>query len=393
MRENNPTFSSNLFSPTKDKRPVSRQDEKWKSSIFEEPKGDENTVKRRKLGGYGAGTEALFGKEKVDFDNKTTGASNLFNNNKKETKFKKWGPIRKEKTAEQRKNEMLYGDSVRKHGVGKKKDGTLKSNGNDWMNPQQNQCNSPVKAKRDEQMTATSRDQKFANLESNIFNEERDNRGYDKEVKKGEMEGGSNWVQSGSTKCVNKGSTKVDTYQKRQAQLNSNVFDLPEYADHVPMKKKRVDMNNLTDNQRKKDHMYSDILGSSGNGGKAQKTTRKKTCDELHMAGNQWSTPNTKQMKKDYSGYLAKNQKKDQLRSSLDTHTYPEVEYQVSAANITPEKPNLSLNVKQSKATKLRDLSSNILGVSDNLQQHFDADNNKNTVVDLDLKNLPRHAD
>ena len=34
------------------------------------------------------------------------------------------------------------------------------------------------------------------------------------------------------------------------------------------MKKKRMDVNNLKDNQRKKDHLYSDILGASGNGGK-----------------------------------------------------------------------------------------------------------------------------
>jgi len=41
------------------------------------------------------------------------------------------------------------------------------------------------------------------------------------------------------------------------------------------MKKKSIDINNLADGKRKKDHMYSDILGSGGNGGKAQQSTRK----------------------------------------------------------------------------------------------------------------------
>ena len=32
------------------------------------------------------------------------------------------------------------------------------------------------------------------------------------------------------------------------------------------MKKKTLDINNLKDNKRKKDHMYSDILGGNGGG-------------------------------------------------------------------------------------------------------------------------------
>ena len=49
---------------------------------------------------------------------------------------KKWAPVRKQKTAEQRKNEELYGRSAAIYGTGKKGDGTLMANGANWRNPQ-----------------------------------------------------------------------------------------------------------------------------------------------------------------------------------------------------------------------------------------------------------------
>jgi len=49
-------------------------------------------------------------------------------------KEKKWAPVRQEKTAEQRKNEELYGKSAKIYGTGKKGDGTLMANGADWKN-------------------------------------------------------------------------------------------------------------------------------------------------------------------------------------------------------------------------------------------------------------------
>lgn len=56
-------------------------------------------------------------------------------------KGKVWKPIRQQKTAEQRKNEELYGKSAVIHGVGKKKDGSLMVNNADWRNPQQTHTN------------------------------------------------------------------------------------------------------------------------------------------------------------------------------------------------------------------------------------------------------------
>jgi len=48
----------------------------------------------------------------------------------------------------------------------------------------------------------------------------------------------------------------------------------------------------------------------------------------------------------------------------------------------------MKLNQKHSRATKIRDLSSDILATGENMQQHVDADNTKNQIVDFDLKGL-----
>ena len=50
------------------------------------------------------------------------------------------------------------------------------------------------------------------------------------------------------------------------------MFDLPDYAEHVPMKKKVLDVNNLKDKQRQSDHLYSDLFGQSGTSHKVPKT-------------------------------------------------------------------------------------------------------------------------
>lgn len=47
---------------------------------------------------------------------------------------KKWKPVRQEKTAEQRKQQELYGRTIVECGVGKKRDGSLMGAGADWKN-------------------------------------------------------------------------------------------------------------------------------------------------------------------------------------------------------------------------------------------------------------------
>lgn len=43
-------------------------------------------------------------------------------------------------------------------------------------------------------------------------------------------------------------------------------------------------------------------------------------------------------------------------------------------------------------ATKMRDLSSDIHGIGESMQKHYDADVSKTQVIDLDVKGLPGHA-
>lgn len=80
--------------------------------------------------------EKLFGSDKVDLDNRSNAMTVL-----QTKKDNKWKPIRQQKTAEQRKNEELYGRSAVVYGTGKKKDGTLMANNADWRNLQQTHVN------------------------------------------------------------------------------------------------------------------------------------------------------------------------------------------------------------------------------------------------------------
>lgn len=131
----NPTFSSRIFAEAgsdETQRPPSstRKEENWQSSVFAEPFIEKPT--RKKLGGPDAGVDTLFGKDQCDFGN-TSNNMPVIGNPKK---AKKWAPVRAQKTAEQRKNEELYGRSAAVYGTGKKGDGTLMANGADWRNPQ-----------------------------------------------------------------------------------------------------------------------------------------------------------------------------------------------------------------------------------------------------------------
>lgn len=86
-------------------------------------------------------------------------------------KGKVWQPVRQQKTAEQRKNEELYGKSAVVYGTGKKKDGSLMANGADWRNLQQTHTNAAVQsnARNEEEGTNNPRGKKFENLQSHLF--------------------------------------------------------------------------------------------------------------------------------------------------------------------------------------------------------------------------------
>ena len=113
---------------------------------------------------------------------------------KKDTK---WKPIRQQKTAEQRKNEELYGRSATIYGTGKKKDGTLMANNADWRNLQQTHVNAVSSSKtQDFSASLNSRGMKFDNLSSNIFGQEdKDNQpSYDPTVERAGFGTDANWT-------------------------------------------------------------------------------------------------------------------------------------------------------------------------------------------------------
>ena len=119
-------------------------------------------------------------------------------------------------------------------------------------------------------------------------------------------------------KIINKGSTKVDTYAKKQNNLTSQILDTGAgYDSFKPMKKSNAKQaDNPHDDLRKTDHTYSDLFGQSGNGGR--RSPAKKKADDLN-AGTQYAKRVTQ---KDYSSYNSKGCKHSNLTSSLDTHSY-----------------------------------------------------------------------
>jgi hypothetical protein len=103
-------------------------------------------------------------------------------------------------------------------------------------------------------------------------------------------------------KVINKGSTKVDTYSKRQNNLTSQILDTgADYESFKPMKKKKTEKeDNVHDDQRKTDHLYSDLFGQSGNGGK--RSPMKKRANDL----NEGTNFAKREVQKDYTGYNSK---------------------------------------------------------------------------------------
>lgn len=75
------------------------------------------------------------------------------------------------------------------------------------------------------------------------------------------------------------------------------------------MERPKYDVNNMQDNKRKKDHLYSDIMTA---GEKVDRAGGLKKGEDIVMATGDWSQPDVKsQIKKDYTNYGAKTQKFD----------------------------------------------------------------------------------
>jgi len=128
----NSTFQSNVFSPLKAERPKSRArvESHWKSNIFDGPlEGVPERQRKNKIKQKDAGVEGLFGKEDIDFQKKNQVLLGI------RTASRKWTPVLQVKTADQRKNEELYGQSAALCQA-KKGDNQLMMSAADWRNPQ-----------------------------------------------------------------------------------------------------------------------------------------------------------------------------------------------------------------------------------------------------------------
>ena len=69
--------------------------------------------------------------------------------------------MRGDKTAEQRKNEELYGRTASTLGTNKKSDGTLMASAADWRNTSQKHTNGPLKGQHQESGQGNSKDMKY----------------------------------------------------------------------------------------------------------------------------------------------------------------------------------------------------------------------------------------
>jgi hypothetical protein len=124
--------------------------------------------------------------------------------------------------------------------------------------------------------------------------------------------------------------SKVDTFKKRQEQLCSHVFEMnPEYSQHAPTCKAKVDVNNVNEHQKRIDHNFSDCLPQPTITSPPAPPASGPNAEGINLihANGSWLETNTKmQIKKDYTNYNNIGQKLNELRSHLDTHNFePEV--------------------------------------------------------------------
>lgn len=279
-----------MFGDAQNADSTARQSNTFRSGVF----GDSIQEKsgRKRLGGQSKGTSGLFGDEGTGY---APSSQNTMIDAPKEI----YRPEKKTKDASSAKAGELYGKTADAYGFNKaKKDGALMTSAADWKNSHQQATNksSPVKGKNMD-TGADSKHRKYAQLQSSVFGggyQEGAEVVYDKEAGRNAFGSNADWkTEAGHAKPINAGSTRVDTYGKKKQQLASNVFEQTDYSEHAPIKKTPVDINNHG----------------------VQKTTiaKGRKVDDEFKAGVRGFEP----VKKDYSGYSAKDQKQGFLASSL----------------------------------------------------------------------------
>lgn len=172
------------------------------------------------------------------------------------------------------------------------------STGTDWRNSQVQTTNmaSPTKGVNKDKGT-NHKDKKYQNLQSTAFGDS-DRPAYNKDSgSKVAFASNSDWkTEAGMARPFNKGSTKVDTFGKRQQQLSSQVFEQSDYQGYAPLSKKKVDLDNLGDKKKQADHLYSDVLpqtkyehsGKAAKGKAVDKTLNPNQAQKIDNTGESY---------------------------------------------------------------------------------------------------------
>jgi|Transcript_15866 hypothetical protein len=246
---NTDTFSSQAFGEPIDGSVRQRDQNTFRSNIF----GDSITEKsgRKRLGGESKGTSVLFGNDRSDYQR--SNHNGMIDAPKQVAR-----PERPATAAPDAKARELYGNTAAAYGYNKgKRDGALMSSNADWKNTQQKSFNSgasPMKNRNQLDDGVDTRQKKYQQLQSSVFGGgylDGQPAEYDREAKRNTFGSAADWkTEAGMAKPVNAGSSKVDTYRQKQKQLASSVFEQTDYAEHAPITKKSVDIDNVGHDSR-----------------------------------------------------------------------------------------------------------------------------------------------
>ena len=165
----------------------------------------------------------------------------------------------------------------------------------DWKNVHVDSTNQASPYKKMNNDTGKDRkDRKYNELTSDVFGTGA-HADFDRNTDKVAFGSTADWTAQGGTQHPkNVGSTKCNTWGRRQNELASQVLPATDYRGHEPMNKAAADMNNWQHD--------------------SSVTAKGRKCDEdfAHTVSGQ-----TK-LRSDYTGYNAKSQKQGNLTSALD---------------------------------------------------------------------------
>ena len=190
----------------------------------------------------------------------------------------------------------IHGDSAARYGINaSKRDGALMASNADWKNTQIDATNQASPMKNVNVDSAKDRkDRKHQQLTSDVFGTgAHDN--FNREAGKVKFGSNDGWMaQGGLARPVNVGSTHINTYNRRQNELASQVLEQTDYRGYEPLNKATVDINNYGH-----DHSH-------------QAKGRKCNDDFKHTVSGQ------EPLKSDYDNYNARSAKQGNLQSALD---------------------------------------------------------------------------